>query len=235
MTLLSEIIDGIDDLAMPALLRKAKILASRVNSDDLRAWANRELNGYRNLDDLPEYRGPFSAAVRGHFVSLYGTAKLPLAAVDFVVGEEARPLFEVNFLQPIAEIVAVTVGQEDPSIPWPPVAIDFMRRLMKEGKVRQFSGAELVLADRLVTRAQMQGVVDTVRTRLLDLALAFEALDPEVGNPGIDPPPAGQVTEVVINNIYSSTVNIAQSSQDVTQNALVVPAPGASLPAVHRR
>ena len=71
MSLLHEIqnlaVDSKTDVAM--LLRKCKILAVRLGNTDFNRWIEKELNGYTDRAELPEYRklkvqslGNFSAA-----------------------------------------------------------------------------------------------------------------------------------------------------------------------------
>ena len=57
MNLLDEIrADLIDQSAsLPNTLRKARVLAHELQSQELRDWVNSELNGYPNYD-VPEYR-----------------------------------------------------------------------------------------------------------------------------------------------------------------------------------
>ena len=39
-----------------SILRKAKLIATKLNLVDFNHWINHELNGYENYDDIPEYR-----------------------------------------------------------------------------------------------------------------------------------------------------------------------------------
>jgi hypothetical protein len=45
-----------ENAALSNTLRKAKVLASQLGSDDLAKWVSFELNGYDSKDDLPDYR-----------------------------------------------------------------------------------------------------------------------------------------------------------------------------------
>ncbi|MFN4056521.1 MAG: hypothetical protein ACK4GU_16890, partial [Alishewanella aestuarii] len=68
MSLLREIqsaaIDSHTDLA--SLLRKCKVLAARLGSNDFKAWVDNELSGYKSVDGLPEYR-ILNVNSKGHF------------------------------------------------------------------------------------------------------------------------------------------------------------------------
>lgn len=224
MTLLQEIIDGIDDLPVHALLRKTKVLASRVDSESLGAWVANELNGYPAEAPVPDYRGPFPAIVMGQFMLPYTTSPstLEIAPSSFAqkIRSEFTGMFETLFVQPIAELDAAS-HVHDPSalkIPWSADFVRYVNHLIETGKVQQYVNALLLAAYRVVNPLQLQGVVDAVRTRLLDLTLAFEKLNPESGAAGVPPPPAVQVQQLVTNNIFGGNVNIAQNSQAVDQS-----------------
>lgn len=58
MTLLREIQAAATeaDVPLPTVLRKCKVLASRLRHEPLKEWTDRELNGYPSLNALPDYR-----------------------------------------------------------------------------------------------------------------------------------------------------------------------------------
>ena len=65
------LLDDIIDLAtntnqsISVLLRKCIVLAHQIKNDRLKTWANKELNGYGEDDELPEYR-VIPASAKGH-------------------------------------------------------------------------------------------------------------------------------------------------------------------------
>lgn len=79
MSILAEIINGAsgEGVSIDALLRKALVVASRLQSDELKNWAKSELNGYdtKEPETLPSYRGPFAIQADGLFINEYGTAQ----------------------------------------------------------------------------------------------------------------------------------------------------------------
>ena len=75
MGLLHEIQDGAaeDTVSLGTLLRKVKLLASRIGVKEIGEWAGRELSGYGSIAELPPYRGPFEATVLGNAFGPYGS------------------------------------------------------------------------------------------------------------------------------------------------------------------
>ncbi len=66
------LLDDIIELAtntgqsITVLLRKCVVLAHQIKNDRLKTWANKELSGYGDEDELPDYR-VVSATATGHF------------------------------------------------------------------------------------------------------------------------------------------------------------------------
>src|SRR5258706_7481712 len=58
MSLLREIQDAATDQSTntATLLRKCKILAVRLGNEEFKQWIDNELNGYKTIEELPEYR-----------------------------------------------------------------------------------------------------------------------------------------------------------------------------------
>lgn len=44
------------DIELSTLLRKCKILATRLNHPGFKSWVENELNGYNDVSSLPSYR-----------------------------------------------------------------------------------------------------------------------------------------------------------------------------------
>jgi hypothetical protein len=86
MTLLEEIqkavIDPTSDLG--TVLRKCKLLASRLGSQPLENWVHFELNGYPEKEGVPPFR-MWSLELKGHFSGPFGSgirdAPIPLACI----------------------------------------------------------------------------------------------------------------------------------------------------------
>src|SRR5579871_3717688 len=63
-------VDGRSDLG--SILRKCKLLASRLGSKPLEDWLVWESNGYPPEVDVPDYR-KWSLQIRGHFAGPFGS------------------------------------------------------------------------------------------------------------------------------------------------------------------
>ncbi len=103
MPLLDEIVElAVDDRgSISVLLRKCLVLAHRLKNDRLKTWAENELNGYQDLDLLPDYRKT-PAPAKGLFLGGFGAAIGDQPLPSMVLDEEHRRFAETAMLiQPI--------------------------------------------------------------------------------------------------------------------------------------
>ena len=74
MSLLRQIQDATVDpkYQLADILRMCKILAARLGHNDFKKWIEQELNGYENLEQLPDYRILRNLGCRGNFFGSFG-------------------------------------------------------------------------------------------------------------------------------------------------------------------
>jgi hypothetical protein len=212
MSLLDEIV-GLavnDDKKVSILLRKCLILAARLKNDKLKEWAQYELNGYPNNENLPEHRLlPIKAL--GDFLGMVGRYRnAPLAPSnmpeDIRWWAKTRPLTDS-----IAVLESLLQSDEDPlKIAWP-------QDLVLRVRDAFFKGNSLIEAWQIVSKPAIAGVLDTVRTRVLSFALEMQS---DIGNSDealakADP---AKVDQQVVLNFYGGhniiAGNISQISYD---------------------
>jgi hypothetical protein len=198
VSLLREIQRGAADASVPLsdLLRKTKILAARLDNTRLADWVEKELNGYAVTDDLPPYRRVGPTRVIGDFSGFAGSglrnAEIPSALVE---ADDRERLFYHRFIEGIAhyETLLGTASEGATfAVPWPGNA------LIKYGD-RVYEGMSMMGAHQQLTNAAIAGMLDTVRNRLLDLALELERENPDAGDApiGTQPVPQAKVDQIV--------------------------------------
>lgn len=214
MSLLREIQRGATDHSTPLsdILRKCLILAQRLQHNPLAMWAEQELNGYPNADSLPPYRARRAAEVRGDFRNPAWSVKntlIPSLAVD----EKHRDLlFTQVHPDGVAHYESLLRSEEHIfGAQWPAdfIAI-YQSRLMQ--------GYHLTEARRVISRAEIEAMLDQIRNRILSFALEIEKENPAAGeaDPGSDPPVArDKVQQSFVTHIYGGTNIVASGSQNV--------------------
>jgi hypothetical protein len=203
MSLLQDVQNAAIDAAVPisTLLRKCAVLAARLNNDELRAWVSKELNGYENVKDIPDYR-VLGARASGHLAGPFNSGYKNITIPPMVLPEWGRHYAEeVRFTQPIATIEDLGKGDGVVTCQWPGDLLAYMQT--DEGN--KFAGG-LVLygAWQTVAKASVIGIVDTVRNRVLEFALRLEKEAPAAGEPD---KPGSVVSDATVRHLYQTIIH----------------------------
>lgn len=217
MSLLREIQDGATDSTgrLADLLRKTKILSARLGSPQLAEWVDKELNGYAREDTLPNYRKAGPNRVTGNFAGIAGSGlengEIPQACVD---KDDVARLFHHEFVEGIAHYEELLAGGgADFAVPWPGNAV------LKYAS-RVYQHMTMLSARQTLTAGAIYGVLDAVRTRLLDLALEIERENPDAGEAplgGVPPVPPEIVAQhfqsIIVQGSHNTIAGAVQQQQ----------------------
>lgn len=228
MTLIAKVIDNAmaSDSSVSSLLRQLKVLAVRTGArDTLLPWVDRELTGYSDGDEVPGYRGPFQVRPLGNHVGPWNQQMTNMQVKRSSFDEQVQdsPLFHVVLYDSVAELQACA-DSKSMRFAWPPEAVAVYNYLIRAGKTS--IGKEFVCYDvtYTVNKSVYIGVLDQVRTAVLDLALELETVVPQAGEPDASEATkreAAEVIEQVFNiqmTVNSSNVAIG-SDGEIAQRA----------------
>jgi hypothetical protein len=215
--LLSEIRDGAVGTEVPVtvLLRQCAVLATRLQNDELREWAQLEQNGYPEGVELPPYRASFRPQVLGNFNGPFGSGAENMPLPESAVREEHREwLFTAELRQSVAELEELLdSGEKSFQMPWPGDAVvayqdNFMEHMA------------LMSARRMVPRSVFANALSGIRDRLVQFTLEIEQLNPDAGEagPGETPIEPSQVTQIFNQAFYGETA-FAAAGHTVHQQA----------------
>lgn len=214
MLLLDEIIDGaVDDKrSLPSLLRKCLLLAHKLKNEKLKAWAEYELNGYPDGLSLPGYR-QVPIRTLGTFIGPAGSSLKNAQLAVTIMDEDHRHWAELSLLmQPIAAYETGKDAEGKPNsgrMPWPP-------ELVAIYATKFYSRMRLVSAYQEIPGTVLVAVMDTVRTKILQLALELKDEVGEAESKG-DAVPSRKVDQSVVNHIYGGNVVIASTATNFSQ------------------
>lgn len=229
-TRISTIIDQAadDTVPLPTLLRNVKIVASRIGAHDLDSWATSELNGYQRNEQLPVYRGPFPVFVRGTWSGPMQSSVISQVAPDGLDPAVWGELFSASLREPVAELqsLATSEGDGEPASPWPPGAVVEYNRLVENGQGGATINFHALFAARqVIPRTQLLGVLDVIRTQVLNLALALERASDDAGEnggPTVTDPAVGQAVGTFIVNVYGDGAHISTGDHATHQSTVAV-------------
>jgi hypothetical protein len=204
-TLLQTIEDEATSSAVPVstVLRRAQVLAFRVQHDPLKEWTTKELDGYRHTDNLPAYRyiGRGQIPVKGEIFTGGALARnVPLAPSDLdALGPVnaamvSKHLFETLLIRPISEYeLLLATGNHEFPMPWTGDEVRLVAMLWPG----------LINAARMIPANAIASLIDQVRNRILTFSLEIEQQDPDAGEAEPGAPP---IPETTISNIFHNTI-----------------------------
>lgn len=141
------------------LLRRALVAARRLHSTEGAAWLTQELNGYEQIEDVPEYR-----VIKGQlrvYSSRFGFRDMPVTSA--VAAEE---MGMCPLLQPIGEVEDWLKEESSVvTLSFPSEQEDILKRQLPDH----------MKPVRCYTLSVVRGVVDAVRNKVLVWALDLEA------------------------------------------------------------
>ena len=141
------------------LLRKALVVARKLNIQEFQQWVEKELNGYPEISSLPQYRFMF-----GELKALNPSR----GWIPVIVHPEIHELISKRpVLQPISEIETLVENlkdKNDPLITMPPALGKFLR---------EYHGIRFEMQIHM-DRSQAKGVLEAVRDVVLNWSLKLE-------------------------------------------------------------
>jgi len=175
-----------DTVPTSSILRKAMILGGRAGSTVLRDWARRELNGYGEGDELPEYRKLHCLIHVDLQNARFLVSRQSIGPEDLpdVVQETGRYGDEMEMRQSLDELEKIAANA-------PKKGIDFVRadssRVMKlmNHEWRE-SGEMFARVHALywtVSQSAVEGIVGRVRTALTEMVSELLAVLPDEASP----------------------------------------------------
>lgn len=216
------LLEDITDLAtnnnqpIAVLLRKCIILAHQIRNERLKVWANNELNGYTNNDELPDYR-IVSAQARGHF-SGWGGSQLNHFTIPPAVLDEKHRRFAttVHLAQAIAayeDLVKSAKANGKITLHWPADLV-----LHYQERIPLSQPMAFVAAYQEIPKSALIELLDTVRNRVLNMALEIQS---EVGESDEDlkrltPNAEAKIEGFVNQQIFNGNVYIASGESSIT-------------------
>ena len=223
--LLDEIIELAVDNEHPltVLLRKCLLLAHQLGNEQLKAWANQELSGYKSADRMPEYRIA-KVGAHGNFSGPFGSGATNWPIPPVALNEKHRAFAEKVFLfESVSsyEHMMTQSGGGTFMYEWPGDLVVLYQKRFFEGRY------VLVNAWQEVPKSAVAELLDAVRNKTLNMALEIQA---EIGKgedlTQISPAEVAEVNRTVTNIIYGGTnifaADQAQVNTHITQNVIEV-------------
>jgi hypothetical protein len=188
--------DALDEKkSLAQLLRRCLVLANQLRNEQLKTWANQELEGYSSSKGLPDYRVVPASAV-GDFSGFGGSRIRDYPIPPSVLESEHRwRATKVSLMQSVSAYeAAIRDCKGAVYFEWPgDMVLYYQARLLPD--------YYLVSAKQQIPSSTLVEVLNAVRTRTLNLTLGIQnELAGSSGDIGSIPQP--NVQKIVFHNIY---------------------------------
>jgi hypothetical protein len=214
--MLDEIISGAVDSkhSVSELLRRCLVLAYALKNVRIKEWANQELNGYKSIEGLPEYRVIASRA-QGSFAGPAGAYVAKRNIPSAVLDKEHRQWAETAYLtQAVSAYEDIPTSENKNTsviIPWD-------NNLILRYQADLIDGFALVSAWQEIPKSAVVELLDTIRNRTLNMALELKS---EIGNnEDLGAATAQRVDSIVVNSIYGSNVYLASGHANLNATTI---------------
>lgn len=213
------------DAPLGEVLRLCMRLGKLLGNEDLVNWARMEVSGYVKAEDLPDYR-KMSSESRGIFYGPFGSgiknAHIPSGIIE---KEHREVLYNVYLFQPVTELEDLAISKRGEGnllrIPWSGNMIAHYQR-----KEIYQNGMVLASAWQVMTQQKLIGVLEVIKTRVLDFILEIEeelGLDSgltKMTSKVIDSKQE-RIKQIFHNNIYGGNIMMGDAGS-VTQQTINV-------------
>jgi hypothetical protein len=220
--LLDKIIELATDADKPlsTLLRQCVVLGHELKNESLKTWANQELNGYTDPKKVPEYRTVYAGAM-GIFNAGYAFPNITRPIPTGSMQEEHRWAAEtVHLAEPVSAYEKSLRNTSGHSLTY-----QWSADMVVYYQARFMPGHALATAWQEVPFSAIAGMLDTIRTRVLNVALEIRSeigdSDADLKKVAPDSEKAEKVNHIVINHIYGGTVFVGDQQTINTSNIAV--------------
>lgn len=212
--LLDKIIELATDNQQPltVLLRQCIVLAYELKNEQLKSWANHELNGYGDSEEMPEYRIVNAPAV-GTFSAGYYFPTVKRTIPSFEMEKEHRWAAEtVRLAEPVSSYEDILHAEGTN------LGFQWDSNLIHYYQSRFIERHALINAVQELPKSAIAGLLDTIRTRVLNMALEIRS---EVGDKDEDlkkmtPEESKKVDQTITNNIFGGNVYVSGGNSTMT-------------------
>jgi hypothetical protein len=217
-------IDGSQSL--PDILRKCLLLGHELKNQQLKDWANQELNGYKSGKDVPEYR-IIPALARGNFIGPFHAQRnrflIPSVVLEERHREFAERVYLVQSVSAYADVLKERNAKSSGShltFNWDPNMVGYYQEKLTEGDFICYAAWQEIPVNALTE------MLDTVRNRTLNMALQIKD---ELGTSYTNlrkiesDETEGKIQSIIFQNTGgNTTVAFDQANVDVLQHQTVI-------------
>lgn len=212
MKLIDDIIEILssENCNLENALIKTKILLHKMGEKSLLTWVNQELNGYDNIESVPDYRKVQNIVIGSfqNYTTRYTNHPIPIMHLK---DKELDFFTIIKFSDSISTIESLSKGEDTLYFS---LELDFAPLLTKNLD----SSLNVTNLKRQVAKSQILGILTQIRSRLLDFILdVSEKIPEDISNKDIKSKSKEIDTKEIFNNAIfdgNITINIGDNNKN---------------------
>lgn len=175
MELISQIINDLvdEEKSLNSALLKTKVLASRIQNQELLSWVNSELSGYKSSDKLPEYRREIQNELKGSFLNgnmKYTNTQIPTVGLDKAFEKKLRT---TDFTESISSLENL-VSKEKSSTLSGSIRAELSSIIEDNWQNMGNPYLQLISVYKSISKNSVIEIITNVRNKLLDFILELD-------------------------------------------------------------
>ena len=199
-----------DKISLNQALTRAKLIAYKIDNEEFISWINKELNGYDNLDTVPEYR-EFYCEMFAKVQNPYsGSKNVPIDLTEIDERIDGN-LYNYVHMAGILNIEQNIIDAKDANEQYG--YIDFPIEIVRDVR-RIFEREDIIAVRRRIVFGRLHNILNMTKQKLLDTLLelnkAFPNLEDEYMNDD-KKDTASQIITNIYGNNASSNVGVGQN------------------------
>ena len=200
------------------LLRKCKILAVHLKSSSFDQWVDRELNGYKNKEELPDYRKLTQLHSLGNFDRGFGNILVNAPIAASLLPKQYQEVAKTEYLYEGISVYEDLISASDKGDDKDCFQVMWTDALV--GILNHEREAYCLSAWKVIPRGALIRVLNAVRNKILGFALDIEKENPQAGEADLNgtPVPAPVVNQVFQSHFYGEVGNVATGSHHFEQH-----------------
>lgn len=196
-----------EEISLEKTLRRLIIFANDLESEELLEWVDKELSGYEEGDELPDYRKVYSTSffysgINGRF----HVKNQPVPAGGLNHGDFNQKNLEIGFMgEPIASIIVKANSETSLSRDISPLA-----SILEKNTRDSLSGVgiQALSIKQVFDPSDFQRIVEQLKQRVLKILLKLEKEYGNLDDLDIDVSGNQEISKELTQIIYNTTNNI---------------------------
>ncbi|WP_286740415.1 hypothetical protein [Psychrobacter sp. UBA3068] len=192
-----------DKISLDQALTRAKLIAYKIDNEEFISWISRELNGYDDLDVIPEYRELHCDIVARVENPYSGTRLVPIDLTEFDRSIDGN-LYKFNYTLSIfgveQNLEAVKHSNEQHGyIDFPIEIVRDISKLVQQNNISAVS--------RKMQFSQLHNILSITKQRLLDTLLELNKAFPDLEDEYMNDDKKDTASQIITTNIYGNNAS----------------------------